>query len=99
MSDVVSLSPLPSITATHLSNPNPSWVIDRTFPRPRWRVVATHLPHHLFRLPRPYSCLELLLTSKGRESLTDKVSSAAKPDSEKSYVEQASDFVKGKLDA
>ncbi|WWD00257.1 hypothetical protein V866_007166 [Kwoniella sp. B9012] len=39
------------------------------------------------------------MSDVGRESLTDKVTSAAKPDSEKSYVEQATDFVKGKLDA
>ncbi|ODO00411.1 hypothetical protein I350_07051 [Cryptococcus amylolentus CBS 6273] len=39
------------------------------------------------------------MSDAGRQSLTDKATSAVKPDSEKSYVEQASDFVSGKLDA
>ncbi|OCF37619.1 hypothetical protein I317_04345 [Kwoniella heveanensis CBS 569] len=39
------------------------------------------------------------MSDVGRESLTDKVTSAAKPDSEKSYVEQATDYVKGTLDS
>ncbi|ORY22434.1 heat shock protein 9/12 [Naematelia encephala] len=39
------------------------------------------------------------MSDTGRESLTDKVTSAAKPDSEKSYVEQATDYVKGTLDS
>lgn len=36
---------------------------------------------------------------QGRQSLADKASSSMKPDSEKSYVEQASDFISGKLDS
>lgn len=36
---------------------------------------------------------------QGRQSLSDKASSSLKPDSEKSYIEQASDFVSGKLDS
>jgi len=39
------------------------------------------------------------MSDAGRQSFTDKISSAGKPDSQKPYVEQASDFVKGKLDA
>ncbi|WVQ80144.1 hypothetical protein IAT38_002249 [Cryptococcus sp. DSM 104549] len=39
------------------------------------------------------------MSDAGRQSFTDKASSAIKPDSEKSYVEQATDFVSGKLDA
>ncbi|KAJ9114658.1 hypothetical protein QFC22_005534 [Naganishia vaughanmartiniae] len=34
-----------------------------------------------------------------RQSLSSKAASAIKPDSEKSYVEQASDYVKGTLDS
>ncbi|KAK4684720.1 hypothetical protein P7C73_g5451, partial [Tremellales sp. Uapishka_1] len=39
------------------------------------------------------------MSDVGRESLTDKASAAVKPDSEKSYVEQATDYVKGTLDS
>ncbi|KAI9635511.1 heat shock protein 9/12 [Dioszegia hungarica] len=39
------------------------------------------------------------MSSAGRQDFTDKVGAAVKPDSQKSYVEQATDFVKGKLDA
>jgi hypothetical protein len=39
------------------------------------------------------------LTYQGRQSLTDKAAAAAKPDSEKSYVEQATDYVKGTIDS
>ncbi|AAW43169.1 hypothetical protein CNBD0760 [Cryptococcus deneoformans B-3501A] len=39
------------------------------------------------------------MSDTGRQSLTDKATSSIKPDSEKSYVEQASDFVSGKLDS
>lgn len=40
-----------------------------------------------------------LIIKQGRQSLSDKASSSLKPDSEKSYIEQASDFVSGKLDS
>ncbi|WWD22018.1 hypothetical protein CI109_106506 [Kwoniella shandongensis] len=39
------------------------------------------------------------MADAGRESLTDKATSALKPDSEKTYVEQATDYVKGTLDS
>ncbi|GFZ49088.1 hypothetical protein JCM24511_06838 [Saitozyma sp. JCM 24511] len=39
------------------------------------------------------------MSDTGRQSLTDKVGSAVKPDSEKTYLEQATDFVKGKADS
>ncbi|KAI5454199.1 hypothetical protein NCC49_004263 [Naganishia albida] len=39
------------------------------------------------------------MSDMGRQSLGDKATSALKPDSEKSYVEQASDYVKGTLDS
>ncbi|KAJ9124842.1 hypothetical protein QFC24_002771 [Naganishia onofrii] len=39
------------------------------------------------------------MSDMGRQSLGDKASSAIKPDSEKSYIEQASDSVKGALDS
>ncbi|KAJ9114525.1 hypothetical protein QFC20_001398 [Naganishia adeliensis] len=39
------------------------------------------------------------MSDVGRQSLGDKATSALKPDSEKSYVEQASDYVKGTLDS
>ncbi|CAK9784999.1 heat shock protein 9/12 [Cutaneotrichosporon oleaginosum] len=35
----------------------------------------------------------------GRQGLGDKLASAAKPDSQKTVLEQATDFVKGKADA
>ncbi|CAK9786112.1 heat shock protein 9/12 [Cutaneotrichosporon oleaginosum] len=35
----------------------------------------------------------------GRQGLGDKLASSAKPDSQKSYLEQAGDFVKDKADA
>lgn len=44
--------------------------------------------------------LEPLLTSLASLVCTgDKAASAVKPDSEKSYVEQATDYVKGTLDS
>ncbi|WVR04384.1 hypothetical protein IAU60_001386 [Kwoniella sp. DSM 27419] len=39
------------------------------------------------------------MSDMGRQSLTDKATSAVKPDSEKSYVEQATDMAKGALDS
>ncbi|KAK8846709.1 hypothetical protein IAR55_005796 [Kwoniella newhampshirensis] len=39
------------------------------------------------------------MADAGRESLTDKATSAIKPDSEKSYVEQAGDYIRGTLDS
>ncbi|KAG7566939.1 hypothetical protein FFLO_01318 [Filobasidium floriforme] len=39
------------------------------------------------------------MSDMGRQSLGDKASAAVKPDSEKSYVEQATDYVKGTLDS
>ncbi|WVO18276.1 hypothetical protein L204_105988 [Cryptococcus depauperatus] len=39
------------------------------------------------------------MADAGRQSFTDKAASAMKPNQEKSYVEQASDFVSGKMDA
>lgn len=43
--------------------------------------------------------LARLHSLRSRTALTLQVTSAAKPDSQKSYVEQATDFVKGKADA
>ncbi|KAL7423251.1 hypothetical protein Q5752_002551 [Cryptotrichosporon argae] len=39
------------------------------------------------------------MSDTGRQSLTDKATSAIKPDSEKTYLEQATDYVKGTLDS
>jgi len=39
------------------------------------------------------------MADAGRESLTDKATAAIKPQSEKSYVEQATEYVKGTLDS
>ncbi|GHJ84765.1 hypothetical protein NliqN6_1167 [Naganishia liquefaciens] len=39
------------------------------------------------------------MSDVGRQSLGDKAASAMKPESEKSYVEQASDAVKGAMDS
>ncbi|KAJ9104461.1 hypothetical protein QFC21_001956 [Naganishia friedmannii] len=39
------------------------------------------------------------MSDMGRQDLSSKASAALKPDSEKSYVEQASDSVKGALDS
>ncbi|KAH8089321.1 heat shock protein 9/12 [Filobasidium floriforme] len=39
------------------------------------------------------------MSDMGRQSLGDKASAAVKPDSEKSYVEQATDYVKGTMDS
>ncbi|KAF8979312.1 heat shock protein 9/12-domain-containing protein [Cyathus striatus] len=39
------------------------------------------------------------MSDTGRQSFTDKAGSALKPDSQKSTVEQAGDFVKGKSDS
>ncbi|KAF8228491.1 hypothetical protein L208DRAFT_1403780 [Tricholoma matsutake] len=39
------------------------------------------------------------MSDTGRQSLTDKVGSAVKPDSQKSTTEQAGDYIKGKMDS
>ncbi|PPQ89134.1 hypothetical protein CVT25_006506 [Psilocybe cyanescens] len=39
------------------------------------------------------------MSDAGRQSFTDKAGSALKPDSQKSTMEQAGDFVKGKSDS
>ncbi|RXK36560.1 hypothetical protein M231_06170 [Tremella mesenterica] len=39
------------------------------------------------------------MSDTGRQSATDKAGAALKPDSEKSYLEQAGDAIKGKADS
>ncbi|WVR09669.1 hypothetical protein IAU60_006744 [Kwoniella sp. DSM 27419] len=39
------------------------------------------------------------MSDTGRQSLTDKAGAAMKPDSQKSYLEQAGDMFKGKADS
>ncbi|OCF30902.1 hypothetical protein I317_01598 [Kwoniella heveanensis CBS 569] len=39
------------------------------------------------------------MSDTGRQSLTDKAGAALKPDSEKSYLEQGTDALKGKADS
>ncbi|KAK6909189.1 hypothetical protein I203_103206 [Kwoniella mangroviensis CBS 8507] len=39
------------------------------------------------------------MSDTGRQSLTDKAGAALKPDSEKTYLEQAGDTIKGKSDS
>ncbi|KGB76603.1 hypothetical protein CNBG_2441 [Cryptococcus deuterogattii R265] len=39
------------------------------------------------------------MSDTGRQSLTDKAGAALKPDSEKSYLEQAKDTISGKTDS
>jgi hypothetical protein len=52
---------------------------------------------HLFSLHHLFVVKSLI--PQGRQSFTDKAAAAAKPDSEKSYVEQATDYVKGTVDS
>ncbi|KAL7424510.1 hypothetical protein Q5752_000194 [Cryptotrichosporon argae] len=39
------------------------------------------------------------MSDTGRQSLTDKAGAAIKPDSQKSYLEQGTDMLKGKADS
>ncbi|CAD6590714.1 MAG: hypothetical protein TREMPRED_005849 [Tremellales sp. Tagirdzhanova-0007] len=39
------------------------------------------------------------MADAGRQSMTDKAGAAMKPDSEKSYLEQGTDMLKGKTDS
>ena len=59
-------------------------------------LIPTHTPPHTHTQTHPP---QHNMADAGRQSLSDKVGAAVKPDSQKGFVESAGDSIKGALDS